>query len=145
MSQAVVSPAARITIRRPMSSVGFIDAAWWPQSRDLAAELPALLDALADVSSRVTRVTYMLAAWDIAPRRVVIGRRIVRLGGYTVGDANTISLWSSSGRHRIDVLVVLADTDPDLAEKMLEIAGRSGSLLRAGEILTEATSEQSPA
>ena len=40
------SAPVRIAFRQPVTSSPHIDAAWWPRSRDLAAELPALLDRL---------------------------------------------------------------------------------------------------
>ena len=60
-----------------------LDGAWWPRSRDLAAELPALLDVVWTASREITRVSYNLAFWDKAPRRLTIEGRSVRLGGFS--------------------------------------------------------------
>lgn len=72
---------ARVSFRQPVAATGHIDAAWWPRSRDLTAELPALLDVLWTAAREVNRLTYYLHAWAPAPRRMQIEGRTVRLGG----------------------------------------------------------------
>src|SRR5439155_16889727 len=46
----------RFQLRPEAPTTGHVDGAWWPRSRDLAAELPALLAALAARLGRVHRV-----------------------------------------------------------------------------------------
>ena len=62
--------AARISFRQPVSTDGYIDAAWWPRSLDLTVELPPLLDVLWTAARDITRITYSIAGWDPAPRRL---------------------------------------------------------------------------
>ncbi|MFD8308871.1 DUF5994 family protein, partial [Streptomyces sp. NPDC059690] len=40
------TPAARLALKRDGASRGILDGAWWPRSRDLLSELPALTDVL---------------------------------------------------------------------------------------------------
>jgi hypothetical protein len=133
-----LSEAARISFRQPVSESGFIDAGWWPRSHDLTAELPPLLDVLWTAAREITRITYHLAAWDPAPRRMRIDGRTVRLGGFATGDPLTVTLSDASGRERIDVLVIAHTTDPALAQRALRLASEAGSPYRASEILTRA-------
>ena len=58
------------------------DGAWFPRSRDLAVEVPELIAALDRHGVRVERFTYALDAWLPAPRKVVVGGRVVRTGGF---------------------------------------------------------------
>jgi len=69
------TPAARVSFRQPVTSAPHVDAAWWPRSRDLEAELPALLDVLWTAARAVNRVPYPLDAWLPVPRRVHIEGR----------------------------------------------------------------------
>ncbi len=128
----------RISFRQPISTSGAIDAAWWPRSLDLTAEVPALVEALWAAGREITRITYGLGAWNPAPRRVVVHGRTVRLGGFATGDPLTIRLSDSSRRERIDVLVVPPETDPDVASRALLMAAVEGNARTAAEILSAA-------
>src|SRR6185503_17877724 len=66
----VADSAARIRFRQPVSTAGYVDAAWWPRSLDLTAELPALLDVMWTAGREISRVTYSIAGWAPAPRRL---------------------------------------------------------------------------
>jgi hypothetical protein len=137
------TPTARVSFRQPVSTSGYIDAAWWPRSRDLTAELPALLDVLWTADREINRVTYNLAAWDPAPRRLLIDGHRVHLGGFTSGNPHVIELIDAWGRERIDIVVIAAGTDPIVAERMLRLASIADDPYGADEILARATSERS--
>ncbi len=130
--------AARVSFRRPVSSLGFIDAAWWPHSRDLNAELPSLMHELWSQGREINRITYNLTAWQDGPRRMRIEDRIVRLGGFATSDPLTVRLTDVWGRERIDVLVIAPDTEPAVARRALRLAARAGDPFRADEILAQA-------
>ena len=132
------SEAARISFRQPVSRSGFIDAAWWPRSRDLTTEVPPLLDVLWTAAREITRITYNIAAWDPAPRRMRIEGRLVRLGGFTTSDPVTVRLSDAGGAERIDILVIAPTTDAALAQRVLLLASQADSPYRAAEILTRA-------
>ena len=136
-SPAAPKPA-RIRFRQPVSTSGFIDAAWWPRSRDLSAELPPLLDVLWTAVREVTRITYNMAAWDPAPERMRVEGRLVRLDGYATSDPLTVRLSDAWGRERIDVLVIAPATDVAVAGRALLLASEAESPYRAGEILARA-------
>ena len=136
-TRAPEAEPARVAFRQPVSDSGYIDAAWWPRTRDLAAELAPLLDGLWSAGRDITRVTYLLDSWDPAPRRMVVGGgRTVRLGGFRTGSRDTIRLTDASRRERIDILVVAPDTDPRLAECVMTLASQADNPHRPEEILT---------
>ena len=58
---AAPAEAARISFRQPVSSAGFIDAAWWPRSLDLTTELPPLLEMLRAAAREINRITFNTA------------------------------------------------------------------------------------
>jgi hypothetical protein len=129
---------ARISFRQPVSPAGFIDAAWWPRTLDLTAELPPLVDVLWTAGREINRITYHLLAWDPAPRRVQIQGRTVRLGGFTVGDPHTVTLTDPWGHERIDILVITPSTDPAIAQRIFDIASAAEDPYRADDILDRA-------
>jgi hypothetical protein len=130
--------AARVAFRQPISTSGFIDAAWWPRSLDLVVELPPLLDVLWTAGREITRVSYILRAWDPAPRRFTVGAHTVHLGGFNTGDPLLIKLIDSWGAERIDVLVLAPATAPDVATRAFDLASAADDPYTATEILTRA-------
>lgn len=129
---------SRVRFRQPVSTAGFIDAAWWPRTRDLTVEVPPLMDVLWTAGREINRVTYHLGTWDPAPRRMQIDGRTVRLGGFTVGDPRTITLSDPWGHERVDILLIAPDTDPAHAQRIFDLASDSAHLYRGGEILERA-------
>ena len=135
---ALPDDAARISFRQPVSTDGYIDAAWWPRSLDLTAELPPLLDVVWTAARDISRVTYSIAGWDPAPRRLRVEGRTVRLGGFADSDVLTIRLTDAWRSDRIDILVIAPDTDPAVAERALLFASEAANPERAEEILARA-------
>jgi hypothetical protein len=131
--------AARITFRQPVSPAGFIDAAWWPHSNDLTAELPEVLTGLWSVGREIFRISYSLDVWDRAPRRLRVHGRQVRLGGFTTIDPLLAVFSDAWGKDSIDVLVIPPTTDPGVAERAMTIASEAGDPLRATEIMQRAS------
>lgn len=140
-----VGQRCRISFRQPVSSIGFIDAAWWPRTRDLTAELPALMDVLWTAGREIDRITYNLHAWDPAPRRIRIEGRTVRLGAFTTSDPRTVRLADPWGQERVDILLIPPDTDHDVAQRIFDLASQADNVLRAQEILDQARGALSPA
>jgi hypothetical protein len=129
------APAARVSFRQPVTSEPHVDAAWWPHSRDLVAELPGLLDVLWTASRDVDRVSYAIDSWEPVPRRVQIEGRQVRLGGFTRQDAAMISLRDAWGVERVDILVIPPDAEPRVAAAAMALASRGGRNERATRML----------
>jgi Family of unknown function (DUF5994) len=126
---------ARVRFRQPVSPAGFVDASWWPRSRDLSAELPPLLDVLWTAGRDVNRVLYNLEFWKPVPRHLIVAGRSVRLAGFRQQSPLMIGLMDAWGRERIDVLVVDPDTDCEVALRALTLAGRADGSDRAERIM----------
>ena len=59
--------AARLQLKTGAVGVGDLDAAWWPRSRELTAELPALFAVLAARWGGIALVAYHFDDWHGAP------------------------------------------------------------------------------
>jgi uncharacterized protein DUF5994 len=110
----------RLKPRGPVT--GFVDGGWWPRSRDLPAELPALLAVLAVRMGSVESVSYHLEDWGPTPRRITVDGRLVRLAGYRSQHPATIDVLSAG--HRVTLLVVPPETAAHTAHGVLMVAGR---------------------
>jgi len=64
--------------------------------------------------------------------------RTVRLGGFDVGDPSTVTLTDHWGQEQIDILVIAPETDPAVAQRIFDLASRTGGAARAQEILQQA-------
>jgi hypothetical protein len=113
----------RVRLRREGASADVaFDGAWWPRSRLLAVELPELVAALATLGVRVDRFTYAVDAWDEAPpRKLAVGGRTVRTGGFRSMDAQLVSLTVDDDR-RLDLLVVPPEADALTGVRALRFA-----------------------
>jgi hypothetical protein len=131
--------SARVSFRQPVTPDGFVDAGWWPRTRDLTAELPALLEVLWTADRAVNRVSYNLAFWDAAPRRIVVEGRRVSLGGFNTQSERLVSLIETEGYERIDVLVIPPETEPRIAERALALASTTDSTDTATQMFQAAS------
>jgi hypothetical protein len=128
----------RLKLKPKAPTTGYVDGAWWPRSRDLSAELPALLAVLAVRLGRVHRVSFNSTDWDAAPRRITVDGQPVRLGGFDSQHANTVDVIGPDGS-RIMLLVVPPETRPAIARRVLLRAGRRGNVDDVGALLTPMT------
>jgi hypothetical protein len=125
----------RLRLRTKEVAHGFVDGGWWPHSRELTAELPALVDALQLAGYDVFRVSFSIAFWGDAPRKLATGQKIVRLGGFRTQDPALISLVDTSGWKRVDLVVVPPEAEPAFAEQALVMAATDGDVQRAAALL----------
>jgi hypothetical protein len=102
------------------------DGAWWPRTRDLAAEVPELIAELERRGVRIERFTYALGAWQPAPRKLVVNGRVVRTGGFGSMDPQVVCLTWHGGQRRADLLVVPPETDVLTGARALRIGTRRG-------------------
>lgn len=114
---------SRLRLKPAGSVSGHVDGAWWPRSRDLAAELPALLEVLATRPGTIERVTYNLTTWTSVPRRLVIGGRAVRLEGFRSQPPHAVTV-TGQGRQRLTLLTLLPDMPKAAAHEALMRAAR---------------------
>jgi hypothetical protein len=105
-----------------LTSIGYVDGAWWPRSHDLEAELPALLPVLTDRLGSIERLSYHLSDWGAAARTVKAGGGLVRLSGFRSQTAGTIDVLGP--RQRVTLLVVPPETSSPIAHDALVTASR---------------------
>ncbi|MGV9266401.1 DUF5994 family protein [Kitasatospora sp. NPDC003701] len=103
---------------------GRLDGAWWPRSRDLLLELPALAAELDGRWGRIIRITVNPAQWPVVPARIPVTGHTVHAGWFGIEqDEHTIALYSYAPL-RLSLLVVPPGTDAvDAARLMSEAAG----------------------
>ncbi|BBJ42209.1 hypothetical protein SSPO_049270 [Streptomyces antimycoticus] len=114
---------------------GNLDGAWWPRSRDIGAELPALVTALTEYLGPVVRVGLDSDAWEELPTRLIIDDRIVHIDSFPVGD-DTILISRGDG-DLFSLLVVPPHAPPDAARAAMARAVRADNLAPAEQILID--------
>jgi hypothetical protein len=128
----------RLTLKPGMPRTGAVDGAWWPGSRDLVAEVPALVAAFPTTAGRVQRVGFGRSLWDAVPHRTrgwADGRRI-GLDGFAAFAADVVWVATSiTGSAPLFLLVVPPDTAPDVAAGILRRAGSAENLETTTDLL----------
>lgn len=123
----------RLALEPTMAHDGLFDGAWWPRSRDIAAELPDLITALTLHLGRVLRVALDAEGWDDAPRSVTVHADAVRIGWFA-SSPGTISLSCGLQDHCL-LLVVPPETSSRTAAAAMAGAAESGNHTPAAELL----------
>ena len=108
---------------------GHVDGSWWPRSRDLAAELPALTARIGEQLGPVERIAYHRSSWDPSDRR-----RLRTATGQTSLDGfdsvQPDAVWISVGgrpARRLWLVVIPPDTPPARAAAVRERASAPGN------------------
>ena len=115
----------RLRLKPAAPASGHVDGSWWPRSRDLATELPALLAAVTDRLGTAERVSYHLGDWEPSGRRIDVDGFAVRLSGFRFQPTATIDVLGP--QKRITLLVIPPDTSPRAAEDALTAAAQPGN------------------
>ncbi|MCX2946953.1 DUF5994 family protein [Lentzea sp. NEAU-D7] len=134
----------RLRLRPNALSAGHVDGAWWPRSRDLAAELPALLAVLAVRLGAIPRVSYNLTEWDSAPRQLALDGVRVRLSGFWSRPAHTVDVVAGD-RHRTTLLLVPPDADATAAHDAMMRAAERGNTDTVEVLLRDVAAHESTA
>lgn len=116
----------RLQLKPEAPTSGYVDGAWWPYSRNLSAESPELVAALAIRLGPIERITYNLTAWSSDARRVSTNGNVVRLGGFRSQSADIVTVIGTNQR-RLTLLIVPPETDPTAAHRMLISASKPGN------------------
>ena len=117
----------RLSLKAGRKTSGYVDGAWWPGSLDLASEIPSLVAQLAERWGAVDRVSYDLAAWLPAGRRIESGGRRVRLDSFSGRRPTDAIHVVGAGRPPLTLLVIPPATDPLEAVEILRCAGSEGN------------------
>lgn len=124
-TSASATDRQRLNLKPDGSESSFVDGAWWPESRDLAGQLPTIVDEVATRLGAVERVAYNLDAWEATPRKIRISGATVRMGGFHSQDFDTVDMIGA--RRRLTLLVVPPETDEQTAHDVLSAAGQVGN------------------
>ncbi len=134
--------AVRLRLKQPSHHPGMVNGAWWPRSRDLERELPALVAALDPVWGRIYHVTVQVGMWPEIPRKIAAGEHVVGVGWFGAEqDPNDICLISLRGGARWDLLVVPPELDAETAERLMVNATTVGNLQTASALLAAAQAD----
>ncbi|WP_285776530.1 STAS domain-containing protein [Microtetraspora sp. NBRC 13810] len=134
----MIDSTVRLRLDPALRRRGTMDGAWWPHSRDAAAELPGLIAAVDQRLGRMTlRVGLHPDAWDNIPRRLPARGRQVRVGWFRHTDPHLISL-IPLGAEPIMLLVIPPGSAAGPAAAALSLAARGTPGLRPADILTAA-------
>ncbi|MER7505162.1 DUF5994 family protein [Nonomuraea pusilla] len=129
-----VDSGLRLSLHPVLDRRAVVDGAWWPYSRDAAAELPGLIAA---VDQRLQRTTLLVGvqrdAWQSIPHRIPARGRQVRIGWFRHADARVISLIFAAGEPVV-LLVIPPGTTAGPAEAELTAQDTAG--LSIDDILT---------
>lgn len=125
---------ARLVLTPKTALAGQLDGAWWPRSRDLTAELPLLVAALAGSWGRITRVTVNPARWPVIPPKVPVAGHTLHVGWFAEQDPDKLILLSYT-IGRWDLLVVPPETGPAAASRLMAAASVPGSILTARALI----------
>ncbi|WP_199551481.1 DUF5994 family protein [Streptomyces sp. N35] len=129
---------ARVELKSPTGQ-GLLDGAWWPRSRDLTAELPALAEVLDPLWGRVTRVAVNPMLWPVVPRKVPLGHRVLNVGWFAAELDPHKLLLLGYGTGRWDLLVIPPETDAATAARLMSAAcAVDGPALTATDLVAAA-------
>ncbi|MBH5336111.1 hypothetical protein IHE55_15475 [Streptomyces pactum] len=133
--EAVKPGTALLRLETTRLREGILDGAWWPRSREIAAELPALVTALSQHLGPITRVGLDASAWEELPTRLIIDDRVVHLDSFPVGD-DTV-LITRGDKDLFSLMVVPPHTTPDAARAAMAQAVRADNITPAEQILID--------
>jgi hypothetical protein len=128
----------RLTLAPAGTAPTLIDGAWWPRSRDLTAELPALTAVLDPLWGRITRVTVNPTFWPVIPRRVPVAGHLVHVGWFKAEQDPHKLLLLSYTAGRWDLLVIPPETSSDTAARLMTAAADPLRVLTASGLIQEA-------
>ncbi|MEU8921176.1 DUF5994 family protein [Kitasatospora sp. NPDC048545] len=142
---AAPDSTARLSLTPSGVRPGRLDGAWWPRSRDLLLELPALAADIDERWGRVTRITVNPAQWPVIPPRIPVTGHTVHAGWFTTEqDEHTIAVFSYAPR-RLNLLVVPPETDAvGAARLMAEAASPANTTAASGLLAVETGGGGSP-
>ncbi|MEU2623528.1 DUF5994 family protein [Streptomyces sp. NPDC007157] len=137
-SSSSSSSALRLSLAPVGPQPALLDGAWWPRSRDLAAELPALTAVLDPLWGRITRVTVNPTHWPVVPRKVPVAGHVVNVGWFLAEQDPHELLLLSYRVGRWNLLVVPPGTDQVSAAWLMAAASDPLGTSTASRLMEEA-------
>jgi hypothetical protein len=131
------SSSLRLSLAPAGSAPALLDGAWWPRSRDLAAELPSLTAVLDPLWGRITRVTVNPTHWPVVPRKVPVAGHVVKVGWFLPEQDPHELLLLSYHVGRWNLLVVPPQTSDDSAAWLMAAASDPRGMSTASRLMEE--------
>jgi hypothetical protein len=136
--RAPSSSPLRLTLAPAGAPPALIDGAWWPRSRNLTEQLPALVECLDPLWGQITRVAVSRTFWPVIPGEVPAHGHMVRVGWSNAGQdphkllllSYTFGCWS--------LLVIPPETGPATAARLMAMATDPSRSLTATGLIHEA-------
>ncbi|MFI1094195.1 DUF5994 family protein [Streptomyces sp. NPDC020917] len=128
----------RLSLAPAGSAPSRIDGAWWPYSRDLAAELPALVDELDLTWDRITHITVNPTYWPVIPHKVQGNGHVVRVGWFKEEQDPHQLMLLSYRAGRWDLLVIPPETPPATAAWLMTVAADPLRTTTGSQLMAEA-------
>ncbi|MFI8193901.1 DUF5994 family protein [Streptomyces sp. NPDC085946] len=133
-----LAPSPRLSFAPTGSAPALLDGAWWPRSRDLDAELPALAAVLDPLWGRITRITVNPGQWPVIPRKVPLTGHVVKVGWFRAEQDPHELLLLSYHVGRWNLLVVPPQTPPAEAAWLMAAASDPTRTSTASTLMEEA-------
>ncbi|MDX3850328.1 DUF5994 family protein [Streptomyces sp. AK02-01A] len=130
---------ARLFLAPGGHSTGALDGAWWPRSRDLARELPALAVAMDGPWGRITRVLVNPTHWPVVPRTIQLPERALHIGWFAAEQDPDMIILRSYSVGRWDLLVIPPETSATAAARLMTAAAAPDNRLTASALLARET------
>lgn len=113
-----------------------VDGAWWPSSRDLAAEVDLLIPALGDRVIAVGRVVFHADDWNCPHGRMQHAGSVIRLDGYRFWPSHLVKIRAVQDTDALTLMVIPPDTAPETAATILEQCSADGSIVTVDDMTT---------
>ncbi|MCH6160221.1 DUF5994 family protein [Streptomyces marispadix] len=136
-------PPLRLALKPEGAPAGLLDGAWWPHSRDLLRELPALTDVLDPLWGRITRIAVNPTHWPVVPRKIPVNGHVVKAGWFTTEQDRHQLLLRSYRVGRWDLLVMPPRTAAAAAARLMAAATDSAVHMSASAIIAADEAAQS--
>ena len=137
-SSSPIDSSLRLSLAPVGIAPALLDGAWWPRSRDLTAELPALTAVLDPLWGRITRVTVNPTHWPVVPRKVPVAGHVVNVGWFPAEQDPHELLLLSYHMGRWNLLVVPPWTDPVSASWLMAAASDPLGMSTASRLMEQA-------
>jgi hypothetical protein len=120
---------ARLALKARPTTGDHVDGAWWPASRDLAAEIDRLMPALGDRVIAVGRVVFHAGDWDCPRARMQHAGAVIRLDGYRFWPSHLVKVRAVQDTDALTLMVIPPETAPDIAAAVLEQCSADDSIV----------------
>jgi hypothetical protein len=137
LAELSVAGEVRLSLDPALAGRRGINGAWWPYSRDAAAELPAMLGELSTRAGRVSRVAVQVDAFSNIPHRLIADGHTIRVAWFRSMNTDTINM-TMAFRDNLTLLVVPPQASPAHAAEALRMASAAHPTGRPQEILAAA-------